>query len=270
VLRFRWTALSLMDDGLRAMPHQTGTRAGSNESNRAANGFRIALEDPESVGVKRVVIATGIARFAYKPREFNSLPCPLVSHSCEHRDLARFAGHKVIVVGGGQSAVESAALLRENGADVEVVMRAPAIRWLARSALLHRLPQGLRRLLYHPTDVGPGLLSQLVARPNLFRRLSRGVQNNIAYRSIRPAASAWLGPRTSGVRFTVARKISEVARCGDKVRLRLDDETTREVCHIILATGYRIDLSRQCLLSPELLCSVSRINGYPELGTGSV
>ena len=34
------------------------------------------------------------------------------------------------VIGAGQSAIESAALLREGGAEVEVLIREPKLRWL--------------------------------------------------------------------------------------------------------------------------------------------
>lgn len=232
------------------------------------NGFRLRLQDGEQVNAKRVVMATGIARFAYRPREFNGVACPLVSHSSDHRDLAALAGNRVIVVGSGQSAVESAALLSENGAEVELLARAPQIRWLVRSSRLHHLPTRVRRLLYHSTDVGPALVSQLVARPNLFRLLTRNLQDDIAWRSIRPAASAWLKPRVANVRFTTGRRITEVARAGDQIRLRLDDGSMRKAHHVILATGYRVNISRYCLLAPELLNAVCRVDGYPELGRG--
>src|SRR5262249_39312304 len=145
-----------------------------------SNAFRLFLEDGESLPAQRVVIATGIAAFAYRPAQFEGLPPPLVSHSSDHHDLGRFAGQQVAVVGGGQSAIESAALLFESGADVEVIVRAAQIRWLRRSGWLHNSPGPIRRLLYPPTDVGPPGLNQIVARPDLFKRLPRELQHRIA------------------------------------------------------------------------------------------
>ncbi|MDO8432673.1 MAG: NAD(P)-binding domain-containing protein [Candidatus Binatus sp.] len=235
---------------------------------RDANCFRLRLEDGELIEARRVVIATGILPFAYRPPEFDEIPCTLASHSCNHRDLAAFAGRKVTVVGGGQSALESAALLAEAGAQVAVVTRAPGVRWLTRSGRLHRLPARVRRLLYHPTDVGPALLSQLVARPTLFRLLPRDLQEHIAWRSIRPAASSWLMPRVTMVRFTYGRRITNVIRVRDRLRLHLDDGSSRETEHVILATGYRVDIRRYCFLAPELLSAMRVVDGYPELKTG--
>jgi Pyridine nucleotide-disulphide oxidoreductase len=232
------------------------------------NGFRLRLQDGQQLHTRRVVIATGIAPFAHRPREFDAVACPLVSHSCDLRDPAAFAGSRVVVVGAGQSAVESAALLDESGAEVEVVARAPRIRWLVRSSRLHHLPPQARRLLYHPTDVGPALMSQLIARPNLFKLLPRSLQDHMSWRSIRPAASAWLVPRVANVRFTTGRTILEAMRDRDRIRLRLDDGSARAAQHVILATGYRVNISRYCFLAPNLLNTISRVDGYPELGPG--
>jgi hypothetical protein len=55
--------------------------------------------------------------------------------------------------------------------------------------------------------------------------------------------------------------------CG-KVRVRLDDRTERCVDHILLGTGYRVDISRYSFLAPELIASIRRSNGYPVLGKG--
>ena len=230
--------------------------------------FRLVLEDGEVVSARHMVVATGIARFACRPPEFQGIPRHLASHSSEHRDLSRFHQRRVIVVGGGQSAVETAALLSEHGAQVELILRAPEIRWLTRSSRLHHLPKPLGRLFYHPTDVGPALVSHLVARPNLFKLLPMSSQSSLAYRSIRPAASDWLRPRVSAVRFTAGRRISAAHCAGDRVKLRLSDDSIRDVDHVILATGYRVDIGRCPFLNPELLAKIERVNGYPRLMRG--
>ena len=87
--------------------------------------FQVEFTDGDRLRAKRVVIAAGILPFAWKPPQFRELPDELASHASAHRDLGRFAGKQVIVVGGGQSALESAALLHEARAQVEVLVRAP-------------------------------------------------------------------------------------------------------------------------------------------------
>jgi FAD-dependent urate hydroxylase len=231
-------------------------------------GFQLALEDGESVGAQRVVVAAGIGPFAYRPPEFSGLPKCLASHSCDHSDLRCFAGQQVVVVGGGQSAVETAVLLHESGADVELIARAPRIRWLRRSGWLHTHLGPVRRLLYPPTDVGPPVLNAIVAMPDLFRRLPQGLQDWIAYRSIRPAATGWLLPRVEGVRITTGRRVVCVARRGDRLSITLDDGTKRCVDHALLSTGYRVDVSRYAFLGPELVRSLGCVDGYPRLRPG--
>jgi len=141
----------------QAVPDLDGRRVTRIEA--ASKCFRVMLEDGESVWAQRVVIATGIASFAWRPRQFNAVPPTLASHSSEHRDLGRFAGHRVVVVGGGQSALESAALLHESGAAVEVIVRAPGVHWLRYGTRLHtwlhNQANPLRRILYPPSDIGP-------------------------------------------------------------------------------------------------------------------
>ena len=66
-------------------------------------------------------MAAGLAAFPTVPAPFAGLPSELVSHVSEHGDLRPFAGRRVVVIGAGQSALESAALLFEARATVEVL-----------------------------------------------------------------------------------------------------------------------------------------------------
>jgi len=232
-----------------------------------SSDFRLQLNDGDTVWTQRVVVATGISRFAHWPARFADLPRSLVSHSAEDCNLTRFGGQKVVVVGGGQSAVESAALLSEAGADVEIILRAPRIRWLGRTSRLRQIDL-TRHILYHPTDVGPPGLSQLVAHPDIFRRLPRNLQDTLAYRAIRPAAADWLRPRLVGVRQTTGRSITSATTTGSRLRLNLDDASQRDVDRLFLSTGYRVDVSRYDFLSPEILRSMRTVGGYPDLTDG--
>ena len=232
-----------------------------------AAGFRVSLDSGEECTARRVVIAAGIVPFAWRAPEFDSVPTQYASHSCDQRDLRHFARRRVAVIGGGQSALEAAALLHEAGAEVEVIARQPRIHWLDRSAKLHRL--GLvSRLMYHPSDVGPAGVSQLVGRPNLFRRLPRRLQDLLGVRSIRAAGAAWLQPRLRDVPISTGRSVISAAPAGDRVTLKLQDGTERRVDHVLLATGYRVDIARYSFLSEDLLKSIRRIDGFPQLDAG--
>jgi hypothetical protein len=238
----------------------------------ASKCFRVMLEDGESIWAQRVIVATGIASFAWRPHQFNAVPPTLASHSSEHRDLCRFAGQRVVVVGGGQSALESAALLHELGAAVEIIVRAPAVHWLRYGTplhtWLHNQANPLRRILYPPSDVGPPGLNWIVDTPDLIRRLPFALHSRIARRAIRPAGAGWLRPRMNGVRITTGRVIISANPIGQQVRLRLDDGTERCADHILLATGYHVDISRCAFLAPDLVRSLRLVDGYPELTAG--
>ena len=138
-------------------------------------GFCLVLVGGERLDARRVVIAAGIKPFPNRAAFADGLPPRLASHTGDHQDLSVFSGTRVLVVGGGQSALESAALLHESGAEAEVVVRADHLNWLHGGKYQRRLGR-LSPLLYAPTDVGPMGLSRLVAVPDLFRRLPRRVR----------------------------------------------------------------------------------------------
>src|SRR5437867_5086140 len=235
---------------------------------RTSAGFKLIIAGGETIEAQRVVIAAGIGPFARRPSLFSATPQLLASHSSDHRDLSCFRGRRVIVVGGGQSAIESAALLHENGADVELIQRRPTVRWLRRSAVFHSGYNPLHRLLYHRSDVGPAVLSQLVSRPDWLRWLPLGVQQKAAARSIRPAGAAWLIPRVQGVRITTGRNVTTAQPDGNQMSITLDDGSVRWADHVLLGTGYRVNVSQYAFLSQEISGSLSQVDGYPQLDRG--
>jgi cation diffusion facilitator CzcD-associated flavoprotein CzcO len=239
------------------------------ESIARPNGnFALSLGDGDSLTARRVVLATGISAFPARPAVFADAPGSLVSHASDLADLSPFAGRDVVVIGGGQSAIESAALLHEAGARVEVLVRAGVVNWLVRSARLHRL-RALRRLLYAPADIGPAGVSWLVATPRAFTCLPKETQEKLAVRSIRPAASGWLVPRVEGVRITLGRHVAGVEPQGGRLRLALDDGSSRVADHVLLGTGYRVDVARLDFLAPLVASGSLRLeDGYPVLTGG--
>jgi lysine/ornithine N-monooxygenase len=230
------------------------------------SGYRLTLAGGESVTAKNVVVAAGIDRFPWRPEVFRGLPKELVFHASEQREIAPYSGRRVVVVGGGQSALEGAALLHEAGADVEVLVRESFVRWLS-FRIQHKLGP-VTKLLYAPPDVGPMGVSQLVARPHLFRLLPRRAMDRLDPRSIRPAGAGWLVDRMQDVPIrTGVSVVSAVPRDGG-LELGLDDGSTRRVDHVLLGTGYRVDLAKYPFLSPRLQETLRTVRGYPVLSRG--
>jgi FAD-dependent urate hydroxylase len=237
------------------------------EMGSEANGFKIRLEDGEQFRSRRVIIATGISSFTSRPTEFSPIPSALASHTSEHSDLRKFRGQRVAIIGGGQSALESAALLKESGAEVEVIVRQPQLNWVGLHAKLHRLGL-ISSFLYSKRDVGPAGISRLVAAPHVFRLFPRGFQNRTAYRAIRPAGAGWLRPRLTEVPISLGRRVISAKEQGSRVRLQLDDHSERLVDHALLATGFRVDVSRYGFLGPSVVKQLKTVNGYPVLKRG--
>ena len=225
--------------------------------------FRVVTSDGDTFDAKRVVVAAGVGTFAWHPPEFGDLGPDVVSHSLDHHDLSFLADRKVAVIGGGQSALESAALLHELGADVEVFVRAPDVIWLGRFSRLKS--SRLAPLLYAPPDVGPAGVSQLVARPDIYRRLPRRLQDRLSPRAIRPAGAGWLRSRLQDVAITTGATVARAERQSARVQLSLRDGRSTTVDHVLLATGYRVDLDRYRFLPREIVDRIARRNGYPIL-----
>ncbi|MEU9385875.1 SidA/IucD/PvdA family monooxygenase, partial [Streptomyces sp. NPDC048279] len=79
-------------------------------------GFVVRSDDGQETAASAVVVATGLNGLAHVPDELRHLTpegpglrAP-VSHTSHHTDLSACAGRRVAVVGGGRSALESAAL----------------------------------------------------------------------------------------------------------------------------------------------------------------
>lgn len=229
--------------------------------------FRLTVEGGERWEARGVVVAAGIAPFAWRPPAFRPVSWSLASHTCDHRDLTPFAGKKIAVIGAGQSALESAALLHELHADVELLVRARQVRWLWKRPWVHTF-KPIGRMLYAPPDVGQAGISHFVARPSLFRRLPRSLQNRLGVRSIRPAGAAWLKPRCQAIRMKTGCEVKFAVPSGKQLKLHLSDGTQRVVDHALLATGYHVDISKYPFLSTNLLGAIDRVGGFPILDDG--
>jgi hypothetical protein len=199
---------------------------------------------------------------------FGDLPTELVSHASAHRDLSVFSGRRVLVIGAGQSGLESAALLAEHGAQVQIAARATTVHWLGRHPRLRSLGP-VSTLLYAPAEVGPPLFCRLVEAPHLVHKLPAGRRHQLDRRSIRPAGAAWLRSRViDTIPLSLRREVAAVETGPHGLIVHFVDGTQTVVDHVLLGTGYQVDLSRYPFLSSELLSRLRQAHGYPVLGRG--
>jgi lysine/ornithine N-monooxygenase len=229
-------------------------------------GFKLYLTDGEEINAKRVVVASGIARFKSIPAAFAHLSIERASHCYDGRSFSQM-GNRVVVIGAGQSAIESAALLAEAGVSTELVAKIPVLRWIGMHQKLHQLGP-VSKMLYSKHDIGPIGISRLVAYPNLMYRIPLWAKDPIRKRAVRPAGAPWLVPRLPGVNITTSRSVVSAAEVSGELQLKLDDGTERRVDHVLLGTGYRVDISKYEFLCESLLKDIKQIDGYPDVSAG--
>ena len=236
------------------------------ELRREGSRFQLTLEDGSVVTSNRVVVAAGIGPFYRNPQVFSDL-CPCrASHCYQGKSFAEM-GERVAVVGAGQSALECAALLHEAGVEVEVLARIPVLRWIGMHPRLHNLGP-VSKMLYSKHDIGPIGISRLVAYPNLLYYFPRPSLDKIRTRAVRAAGAPWLVPRLQEVKLTTGRSVVSAKEVGSEVELKLDDGSERRVDHVLMATGYRVDLASYKFIDPALRNEIRQLDGYPDVTAG--
>jgi flavin-dependent dehydrogenase len=236
---------------------------------RATSGFVLRLDDGEIVTARRVILAVGISHFHHVPSELAHLPSACLSHSADHHDLEHFKGREVAVIGAGASALDFAALLHEAGAAVQVIARAPAIRFHSGPG---SGPRSLWQRIRHPSSgIGPGLRSRIYTEvPWLFRYLPEALRHWIVREHLGPAPGWFTRDRVVGhVPLLVGQTVRRAEFRGGRVVLGLvaRDGTLREHTseHVIAATGYRPDLRRLPFLGEELRSAIRAVAHTPIL-----
>jgi cation diffusion facilitator CzcD-associated flavoprotein CzcO len=232
---------------------------------QAGDEFELTLANAEHARARKVVVAIGVEAFAHVPEPLSALPSSVCSHSSAHTDLGAFKGQDVVVLGAGQSALETAALLHEKGAGVSLVARKDKIRWNGAPLALDR--PLLQRLREPESGLGSGWATWFYSnRPGAFRHLPRSTRVYRARTALGPAGASWLRSRVegqfpahTGLSVTWARMQDGGARLG----LASADGSTRELAtdHVIAATGYRTDMTRLPFLGDQLLPGLRTVPG---------
>lgn len=247
----------------QAVPTIDTTYVSSIEENEGQ--FSLVLEDGRVILASAVVLAIGLYYYANRPREYDHMPMELVTHSLDHNDFSRFSGKQVTVIGSGQSAVEYAALLHEIGATVQLVARHP-IYWLAPD---NDDPRSFFDQLRAPTaGIAPGWKNLGLERlPYLFQRLPQARKDR-SVANYSASASDWLRNRILGKVTLHEKRLVESIRENDHgAVLELSGNTILQADHVLLATGYRIDINRLPMLSPTLLSRIQTHQQVPLLNS---
>jgi FAD-dependent urate hydroxylase len=222
----------------------------------ADGGFRLCTADGEEFRARTAVLAVGVMPFTRLPGRLRGLPPALASHSSGHRDLTRFRGRDVVVVGAGQAALETATLLAEDGARPTLVARRDRIDWNTVPEPLYRGPWRTVRVPH--SGLGTGWSTWFYSElPWAVRRLPAASRDRIARTALGPAGAWWLRERYEGtVPELLGHRIAAAEARDGRVRLTLGvpggGTTVTVADHVIAATGFAPDLARLPLLDPLL------------------
>ena len=237
---------------------------------RQAGGFVLTLADGSRCDADRVVIATGLSRFAYIPPLLGSLPAALVAHTSDISSFAAFKGRDVAVVGAGQSALEAAALLFEAGARPQLLVREDAILWQTRVARERNL---WRRLRSPIAGLGTGPKAWTLTHfPGAMHNVPDAWRTRFT-KSHLPAEGAWWLRNRVEDKFPIHRGVAVVealeagGRAALKLRSMAKDGHERQllVDHIVAGTGYNIDVERLTFIEKKLRGAIARLERSPRL-----
>ncbi len=217
----------------------------------ADGGFKVEFAEQSPVLARQVIIATGLLPYMYIPGVLSGLPSDLMTHSSVHHHLDQFAGKRVAVIGGGQSSLQTGALLHEAGADVQVIMRKHEISWE------EQMPQEIGLLDYikrPPTKLCEGWGCALYDSPDAFRLLPESIRVRKALTSFGPHGAWWLLDRVEGVvEVLTGHALKSAEPWGSGVRLHLDGgKPSITADHVIAGTGFRVDVSRLPFLAERI------------------
>lgn len=215
-------------------------------------GFMVEFAGEVPAFVRQVVIATGLLPYAHIPSVLSGLPADLLTHSSVHDRLDQFQGRRVAVIGAGQSSLQTAALLHEAGADVQVVARARQLIW--EEAVPRELGL-LDYILRPPTNLCEGWGCAVYDSPRAFRLLPEAIRARKALTALGPKGAWWLRDRVENAfEVLTGHHLTSAEPHGGGVRLRLDGPGTSSITadHVIAGTGFRMNLSRLSFLSDEI------------------
>jgi FAD-dependent urate hydroxylase len=232
-------------------------------------GFEVRTRSGVCFRSRKVVVAVGLDYFRHVPEPLAHLPSERVSHAAEHHDLEKFQGRRVVVLGSGASAIDTAVLLHEAHVPVQLIARKPAIIFSGLWGGSGRHPI-LKPILFPTSGIGPGWKHRLFADlPSLFRYLPRHYRLRTGEHFPSPSGGLPMRDRAAHVSLLLGYSLEEAraSNAGVQLRLSAPDGSSRtvEADHVIAATGYNADVRRIQFLSSSLVKKLRLVGRTPRL-----
>lgn len=229
--------------------------------------YGLTLDSGEYLKARNVVVAVGISWFQHTPDILSGLPPDLVSHSYDHRDVSRFRGREVAVIGGGASAVNLVDELAAEGAHARIISRGEEIEY-------NRVPDAsdqtlMARIQRPASGIGRGWKSVFCAQaPLLFYRLPDSLKQRAIKSHMKPAAGFYMRGKIEGrVATSLGRSIVKAESRGGRVTLSLSDRhgasESLSFDHVVAATGYHPDMRHIPFFSRDLSDRITNHDGAP-------
>lgn len=219
--------------------------------------YLITLKDGKEIKAINVLIAIGFKFFKKLPVYLTKkLPAGSFTHTCDVVKFEKFKDKSVLIIGGRQSAYEWAALIVEAGAKTVHISHR------------HETPEFAES---HWSWIDP-IMDQMVDNPEWYRTLNEKEQEEIERKfwiEDSQKLEPWLLPRIDRENIKIW-PLSNVVKCDEAnsglYKVHMDNGKRLEVDHIILATGYKVDINKIPFLSSGNILPKLYINeGFPDL-----
>ena len=237
---------------------------------RNGSGFSLELADGTTLTVRRVILATGHMAFRLLPPQLSHLPEPLLFHSTRIGDVKAYVGRDVTIIGAGQSALETAALLHEAGARVRILVKSNRVEWNAPS----KKRSLFQRILSPDAGVAAGWKSVAISElPQVFRWcFPAEKRHRFVAGSYGPSGAWWLRDRVDRqieLQLNCEVETASVENNGVRIIARGPEGRQEFVTdHIIAGTGFMVDIDKLHYLDCALRQSIARErNGIPSLNS---
>ena len=219
--------------------------------------FLATLDNGRVIRARHVVIAVGFKYFKHIPAALaERLPAGRVAHTCDMVDFSGMRGKRCLILGGRQSAFETAALLCEAGAAaVHIAHR-------------HDSPAFQRADWSWVSPIVDGIADN----PGWFRSLPEQEQAAVSRRlwaEGRLKVEPWLEARLPSETVRIWPR-TEVVTCEElpegAIEAQLDNDEALVVDQIILATGYKVEMNQVPFLAKgNIGDQLATRNGFPVL-----
>ena len=228
------------------------------ELSGSEGAFKAKIDSGHAIGAERVVVAPGYRCFRKLPDDVvKLLPDGSFKHTSDHKNFEELKGKRCLIIGGRQSAYESAALIAELPAE-KVFM-----------SHRHKMPK------FIPSDwsVLEEMAEYTSNEPSWWRRLDPSAREQFVGRGVeagRLRLEPWLWPRIEkgNVEIFEETALENASRSTGGIQVRLSSGKEFEVDQVVLATGYEVDVRKLPFLSGALKDRLKTEEGSPLLDEG--